>query len=101
MKEQLKKLREMSGLNRSKFAKKVGVSPQYISQMELGKQGCTLKTLKRFSKKIGVDVQVVFSHVKPCCCNNCKFYSNNFCNNSNITIYNSEIIDKNCELWNI
>ena len=99
MNKELKKLIELSGLNKNQFAKKVGVSPQYVGQMVNERQVCTIKTLKKFSKKVGIDIEVVFSNTIPTSCENCHFFKNDFCEYSRQFIQNPSIINKNCELY--
>ena len=99
MNKELKKLIELSELNKNQFAKKIGVSPQYIGQMVNERQICTMKTLKKFSKKVGVDIDVVFSTKIPTSCEDCHFFKNDFCEYSRQFIQNPSIINSKCELY--
>jgi transcriptional regulator with XRE-family HTH domain len=53
---ELRKLRKLSGDNLEAFAKKVGVSLQYVSQLELGaRTSCTPSVFAAICDALGID----------------------------------------------
>jgi len=48
--ESLRYLREARGISIRAFAKRLGFSAPYLSDIELGKRACTPKILKAYSK---------------------------------------------------
>ena len=58
LKEKLIELREYTGLTQLGFADELGCSMQHISQMELGKSPVSFKTLSRFAKKFGFEIDL-------------------------------------------
>lgn len=52
------KIRENLGLNQSAFARKIGVSPTTLCEIESGKRHLTSTTLKKIRDKVGVSLNV-------------------------------------------
>ena len=48
-------LRLSKGLSQSEFAKSMGISQQYLSQIETGFHSCNDDLLKRIAAKLGTD----------------------------------------------
>jgi transcriptional regulator with XRE-family HTH domain len=53
--KQIIKLRENLGLNQSAFARKIGVSPTTLCEIESGKRDISHTTLRKVKEKVGVD----------------------------------------------
>jgi transcriptional regulator with XRE-family HTH domain len=58
LKKKLIQIRKYSGLNRTKFAEKVGCSLQHISQMERGVNPISFKTLQKYAEIFGLKLTV-------------------------------------------
>ncbi len=52
------RLREERGLNQLTFAKKLGISPSYLNQLERNQRPLTVSILLRINEQFGVDVQM-------------------------------------------
>lgn len=50
----IRECREEAGYSREKFAELLGVSVPYLSELERGKTGCSIKTLMAICKILGV-----------------------------------------------
>ncbi len=49
--------REHKQIKMSELAKKVGISPAYLSQIENGKRNPTVDTLKAIAKELNIDIE--------------------------------------------
>lgn len=58
--QQIKALRLAAGLNQSGLANRMGVSKQYISGVEAGKETLSLEQVEKFATALGVVVDVIF-----------------------------------------
>jgi len=59
--EQIRLAREQGKLTQEQFAERIGVSPQYISDLERGVVGISIPTLKRVCVTLGVSSdQILF-----------------------------------------
>jgi len=56
--KQIINLRENLCLNQSSFARKIGVSPTTLCEIESGKRDISATTLKKIKDKVGVDLEV-------------------------------------------
>lgn len=52
--KQVKYARERAGLSQERFAERIDVSPQYVSDLERGVVGVSIPTLKRLCTVLGV-----------------------------------------------
>lgn len=57
---QIKALRLDAGLNQSGLANRLGVSKQYISGVEAGKETLSLEQVEKFASALGATVEVSF-----------------------------------------
>jgi transcriptional regulator with XRE-family HTH domain len=55
--QNVKKIRLSQGLSQGKLAKKLGVDPTYISQIERGVGNMSLKKIDRLAKTLGVPIE--------------------------------------------
>ena len=51
--------REYKQIKVKELAKRAGITPSYLSQIETGKRNPAIDTLKRIAKALGVDVEVL------------------------------------------
>lgn len=51
--------REYRKIKMADLAKKVGISPAYLSQIENGKRNPTIDTMKSIAKELGVEIEMV------------------------------------------
>lgn len=51
--------REHKQIKMNELAKKVGISPAYLSQIENGKRNPTIDTLKTIARELGIDVEML------------------------------------------
>lgn len=51
--------REQSGLTRDKLAENIGISPQFLAQIELGNKGMSLFTLVKICKTLSVSADYI------------------------------------------
>jgi len=54
--QNLKQIRLGKGLSQGKLAKKLGVDPSYISQIERGVNNLSLKKIEKLAKVLGVPI---------------------------------------------
>ncbi len=59
--KRLKYLRETRNFSSKAFAKKVGVSPSTITQIEKGNKEPSLETLRKIAKSLDTDVALLFA----------------------------------------
>jgi len=55
--QNLKEIRLSKGLSQGKIAKKLGVDPSYISQIERGLGNMSLKKIERLAKALEVTIE--------------------------------------------
>lgn len=60
---QIKTLRIAAGLNQSGLANRLGVSKQYISGVEAGKETLSLEQVEKFAQALGVTAVVSLQKV--------------------------------------
>ena len=60
---QIKSLRLAAGLNQSGLANRMGVSKQYISGVEAGKETLSLEQVEKFAQALGVTAVVLLKKV--------------------------------------
>lgn len=63
--EQVKYAREKAGLSQERFAERIDVSPQYISDLERGVVGISIPTLKRLCVVLGVTSDQILFGDRP------------------------------------
>lgn len=64
--EQIKAAREQARLTQELLAERIGVSPQYVSDLERGVVGISVATLKRLCVALGVSSdQILFGTAAP------------------------------------
>ena len=56
--EQLRRLREQTGITQDGMAKKMGCSRQYISMVEKGGQSISLDQIEKFAQALGSTVEI-------------------------------------------
>jgi transcriptional regulator with XRE-family HTH domain len=57
--EEIRRLRERSGLNVPAFAAKVGITSQAMSNIELGNRSASLGVLIRIARELGVRLDLI------------------------------------------
>jgi DNA-binding XRE family transcriptional regulator len=58
---QIKIFRELRGMSQASFAKKVGISRQYLNQIENKTRTGSAKTLKKMADLLGINVDLLIS----------------------------------------
>jgi len=61
----LKKIRRDNNLTQKELAKKLNVSQQLVSRIEIGRENLSLRTLKEFAWKLGKKLAIEFKPIPP------------------------------------
>jgi transcriptional regulator with XRE-family HTH domain len=57
----VKKVRLSKHMSQGDLAKKLGVGPSYISQIERGLQNVSLKVIEKIAKALGISITEIFN----------------------------------------
>ncbi len=58
----IKQLRKTKGLSQEALSEKIGMSPKYLSSIELGKENPTLDMFIKLAQSLGVDIWELFNY---------------------------------------
>lgn len=62
--ERIKRLRESNNYTRDAFAEKVGISPKFLYEIEMGRKGFSADTLVKISKAVSVSCDYIMLGTK-------------------------------------